>query len=131
VNSVSAAWSKLAPDRKADAVGNNGQRYEREAEALLCGNGLSLLARNWSCRFGEIDLIMRDGSTLVFVEVRQRNSLRFGGSAASIGRDKRDRIERAIGLYLSRLPAMPACRVDAVLFDGSSQPQWLRNIFGS
>ena len=74
---------------------------------------------------------MRDGSTLVFVEVRQRNSLRFGGAAASIGRDKRDRIERAIGLYLSRLPAMPACRVDAVLFDGSSQPQWLRNIFAS
>lgn len=116
----------MGPDRHAS---QSGQRYEREAEALLCANGLKLVERNWSCRFGEIDLIMRDGETLVFVEVRQRNSLRFGGSAASIGRDKRERIERAVGLYLSRLASVPACRVDAVLFDASSPPQWLCNIF--
>ena len=123
---MSAAWLKLGPDANVSA---SGERYEREAETLLRGNGLTLVERNWLCRFGEIDLIMRDGATLVFVEVRQRNSLRFGGAAASIGRSKRDRIERAIRLYLSRLPAMPVCRVDAVLFDGSSDPQWLRNIF--
>lgn len=129
---MSAAWSKLGPDLKAlanIAAGNAGERYEREAEALLRDNGLTLVERNWLCRFGEIDLIMRDGDMLVFVEVRQRNSQRFGGAAASIGCDKRDHIERAIGLYLSRLPVMPACRVDAVLFDGSSKPQWLSNIF--
>lgn len=108
-----------------------GERYEHEAEALLKARGLTLVERNWHCRFGEIDLIMRDGATLVFVEVRQRNSLRFGGAAASIGRDKQARIERAVELYLSRLPGTPACRVDAVLFDGSSSAQWLRNIFGA
>lgn len=108
-----------------------GERYEREAEALLKANGLTLVERNWHCRFGEIDLIMRDGAMLVFVEVRQRNSVRFGGAAASIGADKQARIERAIGLYLSRLPSMPACRVDAVLFDAARPPQWLRNVFSA
>jgi len=117
----------LGPDSKSSA----GERYEREAEALLKASGLTLVERNWLCRFGEIDLIMREGATLVFVEVRQRNSVRFGGAAASIGREKQARIERAIGLYLSRLPSVPACRVDAVLFDAASPPQWLKNIFGA
>jgi putative endonuclease len=108
-----------------------GERYEREAEALLTANGLTLVARNWLCRFGEIDLIMRDGATLVFIEVRQRNSQRFGGAAASIGREKQSRIERAVELYLSRLPVTPACRIDAVLFEASSAPRWLRNIFAA
>ena len=114
-----------------DSKSSAGERYEREAEALLKANGLRLVERNWLCRFGEIDLIMQDGTTLVFVEVRQRNSVRFGGAAASIGREKQARIERAIGLYLSRLPSVPACRVDAVLFDAASPPQWLKNIFGA
>jgi len=117
----------LAPESKSSA----GERYEREAETLLKAQGLTLVERNWLCRFGEIDLIMRDAATLVFVEVRQRNSQRFGGAAASIGREKQARIERAVELYLSRLPSTPACRVDAVLFDGSSAPQWLRNIFAA
>ena len=114
-----------------DSKSSSGERYEREAEALLKANGLRLVERNWLCRFGEIDLIMQDSTTLVFVEVRQRNSVRFGGAAASIGREKQARIERAIGLYLSRLSSVPACRVDAVLFDAASPPQWLKNIFGA
>lgn len=108
-----------------------GERYEREAEALLKASGLTLVERNWLCRFGEIDLIMRDGKTLVFVEVRQRNSQRFGGAATSIGPQKQARIERAVGLYLSKLSSLPPCRIDAVLFDGSSPAQWLRNIFAA
>lgn len=127
MNSANAPWLKLDLESKSGA----GERYERAAEALLKAGGLTLIARNWLCRFGEIDLIMRDGATLVFVEVRQRNSQRFGGAAASIGRQKQARIERTVGLYLSGLPVVPACRVDAVLFDGSSAPQWLRNIFAA
>lgn len=115
----------MGPEAKSVA----GERYERDAEALLKSHGLTLVERNWHCRFGEIDLIMREGTTVVFVEVRQRNSQRFGGAGASIGRDKQARIERAVELYLSRLPSMPACRIDAVLFDAAKPPQWLRNIF--
>lgn len=96
---------------------------------MLEAAGLMLVARNWSCRMGEIDLIMRDGDTLVFVEVRKRDSARFGGAAASIGAQKRGRLERAIGLYLSALPRTPACRIDAVLFDGGGKASWLKNVF--
>ena len=124
---MSAAWLKLGLESTAGA----GERYEREAEALLMAHGLTLVERNWHCRFGEIDLIMRDGATLVFVEVRRRNSQRFGGSAASIGREKQARIERAAELYLSRLPTTPACRVDAVLFDALSAPRWLKNVLAA
>ena len=107
----------------------DGVRHEREAEALLQAAGLALIARNWHCRFGEIDLIMKDGATLVFVEVRKRGSERFGGAIASIGAQKRAKLLRAIGLYLSSLPITPACRVDAVLFDGRTLPKWEKNIF--
>ena len=124
---MSVVWSKLVPSSKTNA----GDRYERDAEALLRAAGLLLVERNWRCRFGEIDLIMKDGATLVFVEVRQRASRRFGGAAASIGREKRERIERAMSLYLSRIAIVPICRVDAVLFDGLAGPQWLKNIFES
>lgn len=89
------------------------------------------MARNWSCRLGEIDLIMRDGATLVFVEVRKRDSARFGGAAASIGRSKQQRLERAISLYLAELPTTPPCRVDAVLFNGNGRPEWIKDVLMS
>ncbi len=108
----------------------NGELHEREAEAFLKAAGLVLVARNWHCRLGEIDLIMKHGATLVFVEVRKRQSQRFGGAMASIGAQKQAKLQRAIGLYLSALPNTPACRVDAVLFDGKSAPVWEQNIFG-
>ena len=125
-----ATWSRLGPDIGTRATGD-GQRFEREAEALLRAAGLTLVERNWLCRFGEIDLIMRDNATLVFVEVRRRSSQQFGGAAASIGRDKRSRIEKAVGLYLSQVTPVPPCRVDAVLFDGTRAPEWIKNIFDS
>ncbi len=106
-----------------------GDEFERTAEALLTRAGLTLVARNWSCRRGEIDLIMRDGTTLVFVEVRKRSGSRFGGAAESIGRQKQSRLQAAISLYLANLAQLPACRIDAVLFESGKPPQWLQNIF--
>lgn len=123
---ASARWSKLAPDLSATP---QGERYERAAEAMLKAAGLTLVERNWSCRMGEIDLIMREGNTLVFVEVRKRDSTRFGGAGSSIGPQKRARLERAIGLYLSTLARTPICRVDAVLFEGGANARWIKNIF--
>lgn len=112
-------------------MATDGDQHEREAEIFLNAAGLSLVARNWRCRLGEIDLIMKDGATLVFVEVRKRGSARFGGAIASIGAQKQAKLQRAIGLYLSALPTTPACRVDAVLFDGKGAAQWEKNIFGA
>ena len=56
------------------------------AGAFLESRGLRILARNWRCRFGEIDLVAKEGAAVVFVEVRMRSSASFGGAAESIVR---------------------------------------------
>jgi putative endonuclease len=111
-----------------------GDQHEDAALRLLQAQGLVLLARNLWTRAGEIDLAMRDGDTLVFVEVRARGRTRFGGAAASIGRDKQARLARAAAQWLPELARrhwqgrQPAARFDAVVFD-DGQPQWLRGAF--
>ncbi len=78
---------------------------------------------------GEIDLILREpDGTLVFAEVRQRASARFGGAAASVGATKRRRIIFAARHYLMRLPQAPACRFDVVAIEGQSV-HWLKAAF--
>lgn len=111
-----------------------GDGHEDAALRLLRAAGLVLLARNLGCRAGEIDLVMRDGDVLVFVEVRSRQGDAYGGAAASIGRDKQARLARAAAHWLPTLAmrhwhgATPAARFDAVLFDGG-QVRWLRAAF--
>lgn len=107
-----------------------GQAAEDLAAAHLQAAGLRLLARNHLCRFGEIDLICREGEVVVFVEVRQRRSERFGGAAASITTRKRLRILRAARHYLMRLGHEPACRFDVVLVRGVGlEVEWIRSAF--
>lgn len=106
-----------------------GRAAELQAEALLKARGLRLVERNYRCRFGEIDLIMRDGATLVFVEVRARSHAAYGGAAGSIDAAKQARLVRAARHYLATLARQPACRFDAVLFDGSGRAQWVRAAF--
>ncbi len=65
-------------------MSERGRHAESLAAAFLQQRGLKLVERNYRCRFGEIDLVAREGKTLVFVEVRMRTSARFGGAAASI-----------------------------------------------
>lgn len=105
-----------------------GQAAEEQACAFLKQQGLVLVERNWRCKAGELDLIMRDGAVWVFVEVRKRASAAFGGAAASIGWDKRRKLQHAASLYLSMRRIDAPCRFDAVLFEGGSPPRWLKNI---
>jgi len=105
-----------------------GAAAEDFAERLLARHGLQVLARNYRTRFGEIDLIAREGDTLVFVEVRMRADGRFGGADGSVTRAKRSRIEAAARHYLSRLGREPACRFDVVSLEGG-EPRWLRAAF--
>jgi putative endonuclease len=110
---------------------DRGRHAEETAAAYLQQCGLTLLERNYHCRFGEIDLIARDGETLVFVEVRMRAGNAFGGAAASITAAKRDKLLRTARHYLAGLARSPACRFDAVLLNGNSAaPEWLKNVFG-
>lgn len=109
-----------------------GDEAEQLASEFLQRQHLVLLERNYRCRFGEIDLIMRDGMTLVFVEVRMRTSQIFGGAAASITLFKQTKLLRTARHYLARLKSMPPCRFDAVLLSGSNgqELEWIKNAFG-
>ena len=113
-----------------------GQQAEEHAAAWLAGHGLKILARNVRCRGGEVDLVCREGGTLVFVEVRLRTNPRFGCAAESITAAKRRRIVFAAKWWLIRVGRAyrnEPCRFDAVLFDSISaaEPQWIRGAFES
>ena len=108
----------------------DGKSAELMAAAHLQRNGLTLLESNYRCRFGEIDLIMRDADEIVFVEVRLRSNAAFGGAAASITSSKQQKISRTAEHYL-QLHGSAACRFDAVLFDALAEDRihWLKNAF--
>jgi len=110
---------------------NRGALAEQKAAQYLQEQGLKLIEQNYRSRFGEIDLIMQDGDTLVFVEVRQRRNADFGDAASSIDLHKQQRIILTSQHYLSGMAHMPACRFDALLFGGNpdESAQWLKNAF--
>ena len=117
----------------ADSRAEAGARAETLAAAFLAARGLVIVERNFRCRRGEIDIIARDGETLVFAEVRLRTRSDFGGAAASIGARKRARLTAAALYYLGRAPRVPPCRFDAILLDGldNDRIEWLKDIIGA
>ena len=117
-----------------DARRARGDVAEAAALAMLQAHGLQLLARNASSRGGELDLVMRDGATVVFVEVRYRATRRFGGGAASVDAGKRRRLVHAARAFLAGHPQMAdaPCRFDVVDADGDPDAPtltWLRAAF--
>jgi putative endonuclease len=112
-----------------DTTVARGREAEARAEAYLAGHGQRLLARNFRVRGGEIDLVMQDGKTLVFVEVRARSHADYGGAGASITAAKRRRIILAARHWLAR-HGDADCRFDCVLIDGS-RLEWIRDAFAA
>ncbi len=113
---------------------STGDRWESRALKELQGAGLRLIERNWHCRFGEIDLVMRDGEALVFVEVRYRDAADSGSALASVGPAKQAKLVRAAQSYLAQhaASAQCPCRFDVVAFDGDEagvRCVWLRSAF--
>ncbi len=107
-----------------------GEDAEELAAHFLASQGLEVLARNYRTRFGEVDLVAREGETLVFVEVRARSWAAFGGAAASIDTAKQRRIVAAARHFLMRLRAEPPCRFDVLTFQGPrGAPAWIRGAF--
>jgi len=104
-----------------------GRLGEDDALAHLVLHGLTLVERNFRCKGGEIDLIMRERDCLVFIEVRQRSSRGHGGAAASITPAKQRRLVIAAQVYLLRLKVLPPCRFDVVAIDGGAL-SWLKNV---
>lgn len=109
----------------------DGPAAEKLAAEFLQGNGLRLVESNFRCRFGEVDLILRDGDTIVFVEVRLRSNAAFGGAAASITPAKQEKVVRAAQWYLQKTLSQAACRFDAVLLESldAGQIEWIKNAF--
>jgi putative endonuclease len=107
-----------------------GQAGEDDALAHLQQHGLRLKERNFLCKGGEIDLIMTEHDTLVFVEVRKRAASQFGGAAASVTAKKQRRLIIAAQVYLKRYKIPPACRFDVIAIDGSAL-SWLKNAIES
>src|SRR5262245_23345801 len=111
-----------------------GRAAEAAALEHLLANGLQLIARNYRCRAGEIDLAMLDGRTLVLVEVRYRSSEKFGGALASVAWRKQHRLARAAEHLLLRradLRRYPA-RFDIVAIKPAAaglRIDWIRHAF--
>lgn len=103
-----------------------GQEGEQQALHYLMRQGFTLVEKNFSCRGGEIDLIVRKNGLLVFVEVRKRASGQFGGAAASVTPAKQARLKKAAHFYLQRYADPPACRFDVIAIDGE-QLNWITN----
>ncbi|OIZ98311.1 YraN family protein [Rickettsiella grylli] len=120
-----------------------GHHIESLVQDYLCRQKLKRITRNFRCRFGEIDLIMKDKNVLVFIEVRYRQSLQFGNSLESIHTIKQTKIMKTAEYYLlsQRLSEKIACRFDvvgvkpitqkllAVSKLDSAQVEWIKNAF--
>ena len=110
----------------------DGRQGEALAARFLESHGLTVVARNFHCRSGEIDLVCRDGQTLVFVEVRRRRTDAYGGAAASITASKQRRIILAARHYLATRGGTGGtsapCRFDCIAIEGV-QIDWLRDAF--
>ena len=123
-----ALLSKLSNKR------SQGSIYEQKARAYLEMQGLKFIAANQTFKCGELDLVMADGDTVVFVEVRQRKSNRFGSAVESIDYRKQQKWLNAANMWLftKRKQSLDTakCRFDVVAFEGDNPPLWLPNFLG-
>jgi len=110
-----------------------GSRGEKLALKYLKKQGLTLFDKNYHCRYGEIDLIMWDQDSLVFIEVRYRKSSLFGGALESVDRRKQEKLTRSAQHFLIQTKHNSSpCRFDILCLDGDlNKPnyQWVKNAF--
>ena len=111
-----------------------GQKAEAKAEKYLRKNGFKLEQRNYRCKCGEIDLIMSNRETIIFVEVRQRTDYGFGSASESITASKRSKLSKTASHYLMTHPEAchKPCRFDVVAIDksgSSTHIDWIPNAF--
>jgi len=112
-----------------------GKITENIAANYLKQCGLTEICRNFNCRLGEIDLIMKDNQSVVFVEVKYRKNNNFGGAISAISANKQAKLQKTATFYLQQqqLNAYNTpCRFDVVTLEGninSATITWLKNAF--
>ncbi len=104
-----------------------GNRAEQLALRYLLKQGLKHLESNFRSRYGEIDLIMLDQETLVFIEVRYRKQSFHGGAAASVDRHKQQKLLKTGLSYLQKHTPEAVCRFDVIAIEEKGKLQWIRN----
>lgn len=111
---------------------HKGQQAELQACRFLQQQGLELIEKNYHCRQGEIDLIMKHQNTLVFIEVRFRKNARFGDAKESITSNKQHKIRTTALHYMQALTFEPNARFDVIAITGEGKQQnfeWIQNAF--
>lgn len=109
-----------------------GKHAEDHAWQLLEAQGMRLLARNFRSRRGEIDLVVQDQDSIVFVEVRYRSQSRYGSATESVDQHKQARLIACAGYYLQLHPraAQMPCRFDVISVNGADgTTEWIKNAF--
>lgn len=125
-------WPNKSKQPTTTAV---GACTEELAKVFLVNKGLTFKHANFSCKTGEIDLIMLEGNTIVFVEVKYRKSGHYGGAVSAVSPSKQQKIKKCAQFYLQHIGLNEyntSCRFDVVTLDGAlSQPDinWFQNAF--
>ncbi|MBV1876858.1 MAG: YraN family protein [Pseudomonadales bacterium] len=106
-----------------------GTAAENLALKFLQTNGLVLVQRNFACKLGEIDLIMKDPKHLIFIEVRLRNNRKYGSGAETVNFRKQKKIIHTAQYYLVKYPIQNnlGCRFDVISI--GNQIDWIKNAF--
>jgi len=127
-------WNNLLWNKKK-STREIGSQTELFAEQYLIQQGLTTVDKNIHCRQGEIDLIMQDGDTFVFIEVKYRKSANFGGAIAAISVSKQKKIKHCAAFFLHKAQLNEyntPCRFDVIALEGDiNKPSvtWLKNAF--
>lgn len=122
-------WTKPVTTRKT------GDITERYAGDFLVAQGLIITEKNFTCRLGEIDIIVKDADTYVFVEVKYRASMSFGGAISAISAKKQQKIRKTAAFYLQQCGLNEyntSCRFDVIALQGNINNldiTWLKNAF--
>lgn len=98
-----------------------GEHGEKLACKFLTKQGYKLIEKNYSCKIGEIDLIFKDGDTIVFIEVKTRSSTFFGLPREAVDSHKQNKIKQIATLYMMKKNCYPAkCRCDVIEIMGEN-----------
>lgn len=108
---------------------SRGDEAEQQALCHLRKQGLKLIDKNYRCQYGEIDLIMEEKQTLVIVEVRYRQSAKYGGALESVTPQKQSRIIKTAEHYIMNRSIAGPIRFDVVALSGDNAINWIKNAF--
>lgn len=106
-----------------------GEKSEQLACDFLLKQGMQIVDKNFRCKYGELDLVMREQQTLVIVEVRFRKSSKYGGALESITYKKQSRIIAATQYYLLQHKINSPIRFDVITMSSDSDINWIKNAF--